>query len=379
MIIEFFRSSSFNNWDYCQQQYYLNYVLGIPRGESKKALKGTIAHKVLECLASAKQKLDLHPSAAYITLREDIGEIIVQRSSFLTKKILTQDEIYAINRTRTNKYTYLHKADLPPNSYRLGVDLVEELITKAYEAYHVKCDNWQPVDLKDIRNFVWMTLEFKNGMFDPRMRKIVAPEQPFAFEIKEDWAKIDYVHPQTGEKRDGYLGLKGTMDLITEIAPDVYEIVDWKTGQRKDWASGAKKDFTKLSKDFQLKLYHYAASKVFPNAKQILVSIFFSRDGGPYTLYFDENSIKETEEILKQRFEEIKASTLPKMCDPTQRDFKCNKICDYYNMASPDGKEKNFCKYAHSYIKLHGIEKATKDLTHHAHDINHYAAPGDLE
>lgn len=379
MIIEFFRSSSFNNWDYCQQQYYLNYVLGIPRGESKKALKGTIAHKVLECLASAKQKLDQSPEAEYITLREDIGEIIVKRSDFLKKTILTQDEIYAINRTRTNKYTYMHKCALPPNSYRLGCDLVEDITQKAYDAYHVKCDGWQPVDLKDIRNFVWLALEYRDGTFDPRKRKIVAPEQPFAFEIKEDWAKIDYVHPVTGETKNGYLGLKGTMDLITCIDKDVYEIIDWKSGQRKDWASGDKKDYTKLSKDFQLKLYHYAASKVFPNIKEIIVSIFFMRDGGPYSLYFGPESLKETEDILKSRFEEIKAATLPKMCDPTQRDFKCQRICDYYNMPSPDGKAKNFCKYAHNYVKLHGIDKATKDLTHKNHDINHYAAPGDLE
>lgn len=379
MIIEFFRSSSYNNWDYCAQQYFLNYVLGIPRSDAKKALKGTIAHKALECLAIAKQKFDKDPSVGYIDLKEDIGEYRIHRDSFTSHRHLTDDEVFSVNRTRKNKYTYKHKCQLTKGSHRVGEIVVNDLIRMAYDAYSKKCEGWEPVDLKDITNFVWMALEYKNGMFDPRFRNVVAPEQPFDITIKKDWAKYDYIHPQTGERREGYLTIRGTMDLITKIDDNIYEIVDWKSGQRLDWATGQPKDFKKLSTDFQLMLYHYAARHVFKDIKHIIVTIFFMRDGGPFTLCFDDTHLDRTEELLAQRFEEIKNCQLPKMCDPTQKDFRCKSLCDYFDKPSPDPKFKNFCTYSHNYTRLYGIDAATKDLTHKGHDINYYESPGGLE
>ena len=55
MIITYFRSSSFNAYGMCPQQYFLSYVLGIPSPGGKKAEKGTVVHKVLECLAQGKK------------------------------------------------------------------------------------------------------------------------------------------------------------------------------------------------------------------------------------------------------------------------------------------------------------------------------------
>jgi len=39
----------------CPQQYFLSYVLGIQDPGGKKAEKGTIVHKVMECLAHGKK------------------------------------------------------------------------------------------------------------------------------------------------------------------------------------------------------------------------------------------------------------------------------------------------------------------------------------
>ena len=39
----------------CEQQYFIEYVLGIRSPSNKKADKGTIVHKVLEILACIKQ------------------------------------------------------------------------------------------------------------------------------------------------------------------------------------------------------------------------------------------------------------------------------------------------------------------------------------
>src|SRR5688500_9961202 len=57
MIITYFRSSSYNAWGLCPQQYFLAYLLGIPQKENKKAEMGTIVHKVLESLAKGKKAI----------------------------------------------------------------------------------------------------------------------------------------------------------------------------------------------------------------------------------------------------------------------------------------------------------------------------------
>ena len=57
MIVTYIRSSSYNNYDYCQLQYFITYVLGHRSTSGKKAQLGTIVHKVMECLAVCKKRL----------------------------------------------------------------------------------------------------------------------------------------------------------------------------------------------------------------------------------------------------------------------------------------------------------------------------------
>ena len=55
MIVTYFRSSSYNTHSLCEQQYFLEYVLGWRGVSGLKASKGTVVHKVLEILAIIKQ------------------------------------------------------------------------------------------------------------------------------------------------------------------------------------------------------------------------------------------------------------------------------------------------------------------------------------
>ena len=55
MIITYFRSSSYNTHSMCEQQYFMEYVLGWRGPSGQKADKGTICHKVLEILAVIKK------------------------------------------------------------------------------------------------------------------------------------------------------------------------------------------------------------------------------------------------------------------------------------------------------------------------------------
>lgn len=244
------RSSSFSNYDFCAQQYYLTYVLGLPRVSAKKADKGTIVHKVMEVLANCKRVMqprglvyDSHTKmflsdrtklelAGFAPINEtykynddQIGLIEWNIEDFLKPTLLTNSEIDDINKTRINKYNYKHDAKLKYGTIRYGADLVNSIIERAYNYY--AGDDWAPVDKKDCTNWAWMALEYKDGICDPRRRTIVAAEPHFEFEIDKPWAKYAWNLPN-GEKISGNLAIKGTIDLITQVGDGILEICDWK-------------------------------------------------------------------------------------------------------------------------------------------------------
>lgn len=376
MIITYLRSSSYNNWDFCQMQYYINYVLGWQFPAGKKADKGTIVHKVLECLATAK-KVKQDSKKEKFTFEDDqIGEISVDTKSWLTPKILSKAEILKINSSRINKQTYKTPCDLQEGHCRFGVELVEELIERCFEYYKEKTHHkWYPVDFKDCTNWTWMALDYGSGNFDPRKRQILEPEQAFDFEIDEDWAEYEYKLPD-GKNISGKLAIKGTVDLTTMLESDIVEVVDWKTGQRLDWANGGVKTYAKLKNDPQLLLYYYALSKLYPDIEQIILTIFYIRDGGPFSLCIDPKTLPDIENMLKDRFLEIKASTRPEMFDPTQRHFKCSRICAFYKNKFSKDDDNNICKTVHEELETYGLDFTTANRTKPGHDVGKYNAPG---
>lgn len=370
------RSSSYNGYDFCQQQYFLTYVLGIQRQSNQKADKGTIVHKVMECLANIKKTLQENPSATSVK-DNALGTITFDTKSMLAPYTLSNQEVEAVNKSRVAKTIYKCPCEVKYGHIRYGVDLVERLLKLSYEYYVDKTPHhtWRPADKRDCLNWTWMALDYKNGLFDPRMRNIVASEPHFDITIDREWAEYYYVLP-TGEEIFGNLAIKGTIDLITEIEPGVLEIVDWKTGQRLDWANGGAKSYKKLCKDPQLMLYYYAARHLYPDAKDIILTIFFVRDGGPFSVCFDDESIEEFEGLLRKRFNEIRNCKNPKMCSPDQSNFKCNKICDFYKNNWP-GTNKNICRFIHDQTKLIGIDEVVKKYTNPNHTIDKYDAPGE--
>ena len=68
----------------------------------------------------------------------------------------------------------------------------------------------------------------------------------------------------------------------------VIEVIDWKTGRRLNWATGEEKTYEKLLEDPQLLLYNYAISKLFPEYEQAIMTIYYIRDGGPFSMCFDK-------------------------------------------------------------------------------------------
>ena len=347
MIITYFRSSSYNTHNMCPQQYYFEYVLGWRGQSGLKADKGTIVHKVLEILAVIKQGLQNN------------------------KKKIVDDILGDIS---TTKYD------------------LEDIIKRVYDHYssHNSHHNWKPRDSKDCRDWVYKALEFNDGMFDPRKRDILEPEQHFDFEIDKTWADYDY---ETSEGRlSGKLALKGTIDLITLVNDETIEIIDWKTGKRLDWATGKEKTQEKLEVDPQLRIYYYAIKNLYPNIKYVIFSIYFINDGGPFSVCFGDEDMEATEHLLRQKFEHIKHTRKPNL----KKSWMCTKLCHFGkttfegthiepmeeyrdNQRTTPGYTMTKCEQVKHDLDLYGIDAATNIYKHPNHKFGKYQAPGSTE
>lgn len=348
MIITYFRSSSFNTHNMCEQQYYIEYVLGMRGPSNKKADKGTITHKVLEILAVIKKANQDNQS---IVFDDIVGNIDI-------------------------------------NQYSL-----DDITEKVYQYYTSQFGHhsWEGVDFRDCKKWVYKAIEFNNGMFDPRNRDILCPEQHFDFIIDKPWAEYSFDTPEG--KIDGKLGLKGTIDLITKIDDNTIEVIDWKTGKRLDWGTGQEKTHAKLQKDPQLMIYHYAVSQLFPSYEHIIVTIDFINDGGPFSLLFDKKDLSSTEDMLRQKFEVIKKTKKPRL----NKTWMCNKLCHFGkstfenhnsilpiieyrdNQTCQKGSFMTKCEQIKHDIEIKGMDTVTHEYKNPNHSVGRYKAPGAVE
>ena len=339
MLVTYIRSSSYNNYAYCQMQYFITYVLGHQPDSGKKAELGTIVHKVMECLAQFKKEHQDSPRKSNLIINDDaLGKVSIKKTELYTNS------------------------------------LVEQLVQKSFSFYTSGSKhNFSKADNNDCGKLVWDTLQYNDGQFDPRNRKIVAAEPHFDIPIDEDWAYYEY--EIDGKKVKGQLAIKGTIDLVTESSDGVIEVIDWKTGRRLDWATGEEKTYEKLCNDPQLLLYNYAISKLFPEYKQSIMSIFFIKDGGPFSMCFDENDQKNFLKMLKQRFQDIQKNNTPRPISENRENWKCTKLCHYCKNNWP-GTDQNMCIYIENTLKSKGMSETLKECTRPGFDIGYYSAPG---
>ncbi len=339
MIVTYIRSSSYGNYDYCELQYFFTYVLGWRSPSGKKAQLGTTVHKVLECLASCKKHLQDNPDDKTMKVMDDgIGEMEFTKRSLYTKKFVT------------------------------------ELLERSYEYYTSSDDHkYYPADLKFCREQIETAITYNDGEFDPRKRDIVATEPNFDIPIEEDWAKFTY--EIDGKTVNGQLAIKGTVDLITKVDDSIIEVVDWKTGQRKNWATGEKKTYEKLLDDPQLLLYNYAITKLYPDYDQSIMSIFYTRDGGPFSMCFDKSDQDRFLGMLEKRFKEIQKNMKPKPINAQRRDFRCQKLC-HFCKNNWEGTNTSMCEYVEQKLHTIGYDQTVKQCTREGFDIGYYEAPG---
>lgn len=350
-----FSSSSIGSFGFCEQKYFISYVLGKREKTGKKALLGTICHKVLEILALCKKFTQDNINESLIKINdEEMGELAFDKEQLFRYKLLSEEEILYLNSINKDK-TWM----LKPGSKRMGAEIVDELIKTTYEFYknsHSDLFKFENADFKCVNLWTWTALDYNNGMYDPRNKNVVNPEHEFAFDIDFPWANYDFSIGK--EKFSGKLKLKGVIDLVVDLGDDAYEIVDWKTGQRLDWATGEEKTYNKLQSDSQLLIYYYAATKLFPKIKSFILTIFFIRDGGPFSIHFDSHDIKNLDSYLNKFYQTLQDRKVPKLIDPSQNNFKCSKLCEFYK-EKVDGT--NYCLFIHNEIKSKGIEQTIID------------------
>ena len=340
MITTYFRSSSYSRWDWCPHAYFIEYNLGWLSSAGKKADLGTIVHKVLEILAN----IQMAHSQDIPTIDDDLVGIV----------------------------------DL--NNY--SVDL---LIEQVYEKYtKSKPDiEWELIDFKTIKKWVYNVLNHDNGKFDPRNLSVVGAEVPFDIAIDRPWAKYDY--NWEGRPLQGNLALKGKIDLVISHSPDIMEVVDWKTGKRWDWNTDTEKTYDKLRVDPQLRMYHWAVHGLFPQVKQVIISIFWIKDGGPFSFCFTDQDLIETELMLRKRFEEVRDCQKPLLI----RSWKCKKLCHYgkktfeetgkevqkefrYNQLTDKGTPMCMCSQLEVALNTQSIERVTKDYVNPEFKLGEY-------
>jgi len=328
----------------CPQQYFFEYILGLRSPSNKKADKGTVVHKVLEILA-------------YVKLNQQ-NKI----------NIFEDDVVGSVN----------------INNYSLNT-----IIEKVYKYYTSRFTHheWDIKDYKDCHGWVYKALEYNGGMFDPRNRDIVQPEQHFDIEIKKPWSS--YKYDTKDGLLEGNLAIKGTIDLITRINDKTLEVIDWKTGRRLDWATGEEKTQEKLQNDPQLRIYHYAIQHLYPEIEHVMISIDFINDGGAFTICFDKSDLFKTEIMLKNKFETIKNTQKPQL----NKTWKCTKLCHFGkttfentsiapiieyrdNQITPKDKCMTKCEQVKHDIDTKGTEVVIDEYQTPGYSIGHYKAPG---
>lgn len=275
MNIEKISASAYKLHSHCPHAYFIQYNLkyGFPAG--KAADRGTIVHRVLEILAEqkvARQKQDKFFSTAEIGQTES-------ESNF---------DIISLAR---RVYDYQTTEKMP---------------------HH----DWEESDFNECMKYINTALKHDGGKYNPLNRNIISTEEYIKIAPEDDWAVLP-----NGNR----LFITGFIDLVTEEGPDVIEISDYKTGRQTDFHTGKELNEKTLRDDIQLKMYHYAATKIYGEDKSYLVTIFFLKTGVPITIYFTPDDLQDTKNKLKEAMNRILLDNFPRR----NISWKCGKFCDF--------------------------------------------------
>ena len=329
MLVPYIRSSSLNQFKTCQMKYTFEYLFGFPGKSGAKALMGTIFHKAQELRAQASKALK---SQSPDFIDDNFGKVLVSD---------------AVNPEWAHKVSF---------DYYVQKNTDLELTDKEFK----ETKKWIDDTLRDY------------PLYDPLNLDIIQTEQFFDIQIDEPWAA--YKGIIKGKEVSGQLRIKGTMDLVTRLTDDTYELVDYKSGAyRSDFATGEEKDLAYMENDVQLLLYLIALDYLFPGKNWVL-SLFYIRKGGIFSVHGDADMLERAKTMVKKMFTEISDCTSPTQLDPYNRDYRCKYLCPF-SKSDSFTRGQSLCQHYKSKIDRKGLQ-AVQDEVINERKLFNYAEGG---
>ena len=293
----------------------MQYNLSFKDKTNKKALMGTITHKVMQTLGD--------------------------------KKVAILNGLDVVEDEETGKTLTLKECD--------DLELLNDIAFEYYSSAFPEVNITQ-ADKRKCLSWAEKAVAYEGGVLDPRNQDVVATELFFDFEIKKPWAKYSY--ELGGKTIEGYLSIKGTVDLILKQNEEYYEILDYKTGKRLDWATGEEKTYSKLQNDTQLLLYYYALKNMYPD-REFSVSIYYINAGGLFSFVFDEDDYKKAENILRKKFEQIRDIQNPRLLSNEHKHWKCQRLCKFSEEYENSGK--SVCQHIRDELIEKGVNAVVEE------------------
>ena len=292
-------ASAIKTYYYCPFKYWMEKILQMESTAGKAALQGTIVHQVFEWMGKLKRKGKTHIDTEW--LLDQAWEMHVKRNPEIAiRRVTSRGEAADYKKCRNS-------------------------ITEVLSRHH------NPYDLKIIDSERWFELPMPG----------------------KEWECLD----ENG--KISQFTARGFIDLVHEIDSDTIEIVDWKTGDRSDFYTREKHDYETLSRDIQVRLYHFAATELYPQYKNVIVTFYFTSDGGPITIPLEPTDIFPTIEYLWKFFQTVKNDTLIirnrswkcKMCS-FERSGACQRVWSDLHTLGSKYVEKKYTKLTFNQQKL---------------------------
>lgn len=296
-------SSAIGLYNHCQFAYYMRYILGMESKAGKAALQGSIVHQALEWMTNLRKRGKTNVDPMWL-LHRAWDEHTSATPEVNIRKVTT----------RIDKDTGEFKEAADFKKCRIALETI--INDQHYSPYKIK-----PIDCEK-----WFALEMPG----------------------EEWQCFD---------KDGNIhqfAVRGLIDLVHEIDEDTLEIVDWKTGLRKKFYTQEPIDEMVLMTEVQPRLYHLAAYFLYPKYKNILITFYYSNDGGPVTITFSEDDLTATIAFLYKFMTTVRQDTLMRR----NRWWTC-KMCSF--------EQSGICQRVWSDLHTLGseyIEERYYDLTY---------------
>lgn len=265
MKIKSISASSYELFSWCQWKYFLQYQLNFDDPSGASATIGHIAHSFLEILSRAS---------------------IIKHDK--NSKIWNPDYLWNV--------------------------CFNHYYNDAVEAENIKNDKLKKVCIG--------VKELLNSPYTPIRDNTICAEKAFFIPLEEPRFKLKYYD-------DKHLGVSGKIDRIDQLNPETLEIIDYKTGTRDIIGSKdkRKKDSEYLHGEIQPRLYHMAATQLYPHIKNFLVTFVYLADGGPVTVPFSQRDIADTKDMVFKRFKTIEANDDP---IKNKTDWRCKYMCPHF-------------------------------------------------